>query len=316
MVSKKTLQGVESLAVCICTYNRSLKLKRLLDHILEKVLIPSTVQIDFIVINNNSSDDTLEVANSFSSKLPLKVLTEKKQGLSNARNRAIDASNAGWFIFIDDDVLPTEDFFEIYIDVIQNNNVDFLGGRILLNWLQPKPKKLINEDLALLSGILGKFDHGEQTHVFETIKELPRGANFAMSRTLYKSIGYFNTTLGVVGDSLGRAEETEYFSRAQNKGFKGLYCGKALCYHDALVERLNTKYCLKHGLAKGEAEFIMKGDALNLASSEVVLWFKALLQILKGRQDKYLQTVINIGLRRGYKKAKDESANSSNNPLG
>jgi len=304
MVSNKTRQGLESLAVCICTYNRSLKLKRLLNHLHEKVQIPSTVQIDFIVINNNSLDDTLAVANSFSSKLPLQVLTEKKQGLSNARNRAIDESTAEWFIFIDDDVLPTEDFFEIYIDVIQKNKVDFLGGRILLNWLQPKPKKLINEDLALLSGILGKFDHGEQTCAFETINELPRGANFAMSRAVFDSIGYFNTTLGVVGDSLGRAEETEYFTRAQNKGFNGLYCGKALCYHDALVERLNTAYCLKHGLAKGEAEFIMKGDALALTSTEIVLWFKALFQILKGRQDRYLQTVINIGLRRGYIKAR------------
>jgi len=293
-------RAIESLSLCICTYNRSDKLKRLLSTINDKLRIPEGIEFEIICVDNNSSDDTRVIAESFKDDLPLTVLTETKQGLSSARNRAVEASKGDWVVFIDDDVLPADNFLEAYVNTIINHDVDFMGGRVLLNWIEPKPKWLINEDLPLLSGVLVKFDLGNQVLPFLSVNELPRGANFAMSKVLSDKVGAFNTKLGVSGVYHGRAEETEYFSRAQEAGFVGFYCGTALCYHDGLTERLNLSYALKHGAAKGKAEYLLGNAELSKMPSEFSLWIKAFHQFIKGRKDRYLQTVINIGMRRGY----------------
>jgi len=303
---------IETLSLCICTYNRSDKLKRLLSYIIDKVRFPKGVEVEIICIDNNSSDDTKTIAESFKDDLPLTVITESKQGLSNARNRAVSASKGDWIVFVDDDVLPADNFLEAYVDAIAKYDADFMGGRVLLNWIEPKPKWLLDEDLPLLSGVLVKFDLGDEVLPFASVNELPRGANFAMSKALTEKVGSFNTTLGVSGDSHGRAEETEYFSRAQQVGFLGFYCGIAVCYHDGLTERLNLPYALKHGAAKGKAEYILGNTELSKMPSEISLWLKAIYQLVKGRRDRYLQTAINIGIRRGYLEAKQVAKEEMN----
>ena len=302
--------SVISVSICICTYNRSKKLKRLLTHLCDHLDFPEGIDVDVICVDNNSNDDTQQVALSFREKLPLTIVQETEQGLSNARNRAISLSKAEWLIFIDDDVIPEENWLGAYASAIEDANVDFIGGRILLNWITPKPNWLIDEDLDLLSGVLGKFDLGENSLPFSdtdnsaTVSVLPCGANFAATRKLLSKTGKFNTLLGVVGGTPGRAEETEYFGRAQRLGFRGIYCADALCFHDALVGRLNKGYMLSHGIQKGRAEFEIGNTPRIAIYSEPMLWLKAFFQLLKGRRDRYLQTVINIGMRRGFLAAK------------
>ena len=312
-MANKNNVSVTSVSICICTFNRSAKLGRLLTFLRDRLIFPESVDVDVICVDNNSKDDTLHVASSFLHTLPLTVVQEVSQGLSHARNRAMSSSNADWLIFIDDDVIPGENWLRAYITAMRDPNVDFIGGRILLNWISPKPNWLINEDLELLSGVLGKFDLGTGTQSFRAdvasgaIGELPRGANFAVSRKLLLRTGRFNARLGVVGNKPGRAEETEYLGRAQKLGFQGVYCADALCFHDALAERLNRQYMLLHGEQKGRAEHEIGSAPPFASSSETILWLKALFQLCKGRRDRYLQTVINIGMRRGFLAAKREA---------
>ncbi len=297
-----------TVSVCICTYNRSVQLARLLTHLQNNVCVPEDVKLDFICIDNNSTDDTLEVANSFKDKLALQVVTESKQGLSNARNKVIETSKADWLIFIDDDVMPEVDFLQAYLSEITAGDTEFIGGRILLNWLQTKPSWLQDEGLPLISGVLGKFDLGAKTISFTELNEAPRGANFAVSRRLLDAVGTFNPDLGVVGAIPGRAEETEYFARAEEQGFVGAYCGAALVYHDALIERLTTRYMLLHGFEKGRAEYKLGNTKVEQLPSCFGLWSRAYFQKLKGRKDRYLQTVVNVGIRRGYQHEKKIAA--------
>lgn len=312
MANKNNI-SLPSVSICICTFNRSGKLSRLLTFVRDRLVFPEGVDVDVICVDNNSRDGTLKVASSFAGSLPLTVVQEALQGLSHARNRAVSASSADWLIFIDDDVIPDENWLCAYIAAMRDPGADFIGGRILLNWISPKPGWLIDEDLELLSGVLGKFDLGTASRSFAcamtsgAIGELPRGASFAISRKLLSRTGRFNTRLGVVGNTPGRAEETEYLGRAQKLGFKGIYCAEALCFHDVLAERLNRQYMLLHGEQKGRAEHELGNTPPFVHSSESVLWLKALFQLCKGRRDRYLQTVINIGIRRGFLAAAREA---------
>ncbi len=55
--------------VAICTWNRASLLQRTLES-LEKLKIPGDVGWRLIVVNNNSTDHTVEVVESFRNRLP------------------------------------------------------------------------------------------------------------------------------------------------------------------------------------------------------------------------------------------------------
>ena len=308
----ESIPALTTVTVCICTYNRSEKLARLLSNIHNDLLIPDNFQVNFLCVDNSSTDDTADRVKEYQAhfikraeqmdrpEYRLNYQYEVKQGLSHARNCAIDMTSADWLIYTDDDVILDKKWLLNYCQAIQAQSADFYGGRILLNWLSPRPKWLLSEDLALVCGVLGKFDKGNTRLLFDD-GSTPCGASFAISRKLIKQIGKFDINFGVCGNRPGRGEETDYFRRAMRQGALGYYCGDVVCHHDALTERLRVGYMLKHGFEKGRAEFffgnIVSGGLLR--QFEIIV--KAFVQLFKGRRDLYLQGMINLGMLRGYR---------------
>lgn len=290
-----------TLTIAVCTYNRSTSLSRLLNLLQSDLLIPQNWDVSVLVVDNNSTDNTRQVVESSAGQLDVGYAFAAKQGLAAARNKAIEIIDSDWILFVDDDVQLVSDWLTQYCQVIDQYSVDFLGGRILLHWDKPKPGWLIDEDLALLAGVLGKYDLGDQTLDYTELEVLPCGANFAISRALIERVGDFNEGLGVIGNVPGRGEETEFFSRAVERGARGYYCGKAVCFHDALVERLTVAYMLKHGYQKGVAEHVVGNRHSGSRYLEWLFWVKALVQLLKGRRDRSLQCIINVGMQRGLR---------------
>jgi glycosyltransferase involved in cell wall biosynthesis len=76
------------ISVGICTYNRSDDLTNALTG-LTLIQLPESLQWELLIIDNNSTDNTREIAGRYQSKLPLRYVFESQQGLSYARNRAI-----------------------------------------------------------------------------------------------------------------------------------------------------------------------------------------------------------------------------------
>ena len=83
--------GELDITVAICTYNRA----KLLDETLASMQCISypSEKWELLVIDNNSSDNTREVTESYAGKaLSPRWVFEEKQGLDKARNRAIKES--------------------------------------------------------------------------------------------------------------------------------------------------------------------------------------------------------------------------------
>jgi glycosyltransferase involved in cell wall biosynthesis len=96
---------------------------------------------DIIVINDGSSDNTLEVLGRI--KHPkLKVHTTKNQGVAAARNLGIKHSTGDWIAFLDADDIWCKDKLKIQLDVASRHKVSFVccaaGG-------------MVNKDDALIS---------------------------------------------------------------------------------------------------------------------------------------------------------------------
>lgn len=79
--------------------------------------------IEILVIDDGSDDMTSDIVNAFSSMdSRIKVIHQKNQGLSVARNKGIDLSIGKYIAFVNSDDCVDEDFIEkLYIAITQND---------------------------------------------------------------------------------------------------------------------------------------------------------------------------------------------------
>lgn len=292
------------LSIAICTYNRSESLSVLLNQLSEQhEWLASNAEI--IVVDNNSSDDTIDVLKKYQTLLPLCVFTETEQGLAAARNRAIGEYKGNALLFFDDDVSINLQTLESYKELLElKPSFDFFGGKIVVDWQGKRPRWLQSNDLVLLNGLFGSYDLGHEGLAYKGGIQLPFGANFMLRRSLIDKVGLFNTRLGVIGAGIGRGEETDYFRRAQRMGFNGFYSGLASVGHRFQKERINIPYLLRYGVEKGRAIVLVDQvqrnfSAINMVVAMANFAIRGLYQVVKGRRDRFYQCVINIGIQRG-----------------
>jgi glycosyltransferase involved in cell wall biosynthesis len=293
------------ISIVICTYNRGKQLNDMLVSLKQSVDLVDRGKYEVIVIDNNSSDDTRKIVEKANDDMSIHYVFEKKQGLSNARNRAIQEFAGEWLLFTDDDVVIDSKWLQNYLALISKPvDAGFIGGRIVPLWQEPTPKWLKDENLAFFPGLLGKYDLGADNHFLSATEPTPCGANFAVSRSLIELVGSFRTDLGVVGRVPARGEETEYLYRAMSQGIPGYYSGKSLCYHLVDKKIFNLQYLYRFGVQKGIAAARMASEKPRSSWIKILDFsIRGLFQLMKGRGDRARQCLINIGIQRGIRLA-------------
>ena len=287
----------ERLSLCISTFNRCDSLALTLE-LLTRQTYAQAHDYELLIIDNNCTDDTPRVVDSYASRLPLKRIVERKQGLSYGRNRAIAEFSGDVLLFTDDDVTLEPDWLAEYATALKRYpEADIFGGRSIAAFQEKRPKWLIDCNLALLSGVLVNFDYGEDVRLFAAAEPGPVGASFAIRRRLIEEVGGFRVDLGRVGLLPGRGEETEFFDRSLKRGAQRVYVGGALCWHRVEPNRLTLRALYRHGVEKGRAHALMHGDVQKGSLAEVFLFVvRGLGQIAKGRGDRARQCIINAGM--------------------
>ncbi len=121
------------ISVIICCYNSEKRLPETLKHIaLQQV--DDAISWEVLVINNNSSDNTREVAiqewNTYQTPdLRFEVIDEPKPGLNHAREKGISESKYKYVIFCDDDNWLAENYVQDAYNILHSNNrIAVLGG--------------------------------------------------------------------------------------------------------------------------------------------------------------------------------------------
>ena len=131
-----------SIDVIICTYNNCALLDRTLAAI-AKLRVPPDVTCKVLVVDNNCTDDTRAVVEEHirSGKIPdLAIVSEPRQGLTQARRRGVLRTTGDWIAFVDDDCLLAEDWVEQAIAFARAHlRCGALGGRVILDWEIPPP---------------------------------------------------------------------------------------------------------------------------------------------------------------------------------
>lgn len=233
--------GPERLASCsivVCTYQRAPSLAETLAALRRLRIAPGRT-VEFIVVDNNSSDATRGTVEAHMAGWPaLRYEFEAQQGLSHARNHGIVAARGEIILFTDDDVLPDPDWLEVTVAGLERYAADACGGYIAPLWEIPPPDWLTER----FYGFLAVRTDREDDYPIETAAQAPYGANMAFRRSVFESVGGFDTSRGRKGKVLASGEDGEMFERILAAGLKAVFLGRSRVQHKVEAFRMTKRY--------------------------------------------------------------------------
>jgi len=171
---------------------------------IERELIGKKFDVEIIVVDNNSSDKTAEIAKSFSG---VKVVHEPIKGLSGARHAGYLNSSGDLIANIDANTKLTTNWIEkVFSEFSKNENLVALSGPHFyydLSRVQRFGVKLFY--------LFGYINHIINHKIFKTGAML-QGGNFVVRRTALEEIGGYNVEFVFYG------EDTDIARRIQKVG--------------------------------------------------------------------------------------------------
>ncbi len=255
--------------IAICTWNRA----KLLDQTLaqmHQLRVPSTVEWELLVVNNNCTDGTDEIISRHEGALPIRRLFEPALGHSNARNCAIGASSGELIVWTDDDVLVDPDWLAAYYAAATSwPEAAFFGGPVD-PWFESAPPLWVVQNEKLVNGPFAVCQHGDAIRPFEK-GESPVGANMAFRTSVLKRFP-FNPALGRLGKKLTGCDETDALCRIKQAGFYGVSVGTAKVRHWVPKTRMTYRYVWDWHVGAGVTEIRRTGLPDGVYWSGVPRW--------------------------------------------
>lgn len=99
----------------------------------DSILNQTYNNIELIIIDDGSNDNTLKIINSYSSDPRVIIITRENKGLVHSLNEAIDISRGRYIARMDADDIASVDRIEKQIDFLSNNiDVAIVGSRVIL----------------------------------------------------------------------------------------------------------------------------------------------------------------------------------------
>jgi glycosyltransferase involved in cell wall biosynthesis len=257
--------NVRSASVLICTYNRARLLRETLAA-LQTMTPPGDCDVEIVVVDNNSTDNTRFVIAEAkrTSPMPIVALSETSQGKSFALNRGLEAAQGDIVALTDDDVWPDADWLKRIVAAFREREVTFVFGKVLPRWTRLPPPELLTPPAQDIWGPLAIVDYGDRPVAYvaeSTGQRLPIGANLAFARDALVAIGGWRTDLGKVNNTLISGEDHEIFMRLRRHGrYAGYYDPAIFVRHFVPASRLTRAYFRRWFFWHGKTQALMLDD--------------------------------------------------------
>jgi len=225
--------------VGICTWNRC----RLLGPTLERLRemdVPPNVDWQVIVVDNNCTDNTAALLQSFAGRLPLRTAFESHAGLSNARNRAVAEATGDYLVWTDDDVLVDRGWLAAYADAFERwPAAAFFGGPVE-PWFEGTPPRWLAEHWRCVSQAFAVRELGDAPFPFDG-SQFPYGANCAFRLDVQRRYPY-DPSLGRRPGASVSGEETQVMRQMLADGLTGWWVPDARVRHFIPRHRQTLRY--------------------------------------------------------------------------
>ena len=260
---------VPTTAVVVCAYtlDRWDDLRLSLRSAAEQSVGPDEL---LLVVDHN--DELLHRAESeLRPELPaLRVLpNSRKQGLSGARNTAVEHVSAEVVVFLDDDAAAADGWLAALVEHYQDPAVIAVGGVAGPRWPAGAARPVTLPAATVdgrgeLDWVVGCTYTGQPQQAAE-VRNL-MGCNMSFRRAVFAQVGGFSEDLGRVGKTPLGCEETELCIRARgaNPGSRIVFEPAAAVRHRVTDDRLTWRYlrrrCYAEGVSKAAVASMVGSD--------------------------------------------------------
>lgn len=235
------------LSIVICTYNRAFIVTECIDSLLHQSA--STELYEIIIVNNNSTDATPQIAESYARKYDhIRTVTETEQGLSHARNRGVVEAKGEWVAYLDDDAKAAPNWIERILYIVDHYPFDCFGG-IYLPWYRDgKPRWY-------------KDEYGSNTHIYDKTGILPQncyfsGGNSVFRKAMLQAADGFSGKLGMKGKKIFYGEENLMQLNLRQLGHTIGFDPELIIYHYVPFYKQSVFWFYKSAYQSGAAGWI------------------------------------------------------------
>ena len=278
------------ISIIIPTYNRAKTLGLTINSFLHQSYDKDLYEI--IVSNNNSTDSTEELINSYIKDYPnrIKYIKESRQGSHFARNSAAKIANGEILYFTDDDMIAENNLLREIIKVFEfDPKVASVTGKVLPKWEIKPPDWIIK---LCFNGLLSLNDPPEDFIISKNDCNI-FSCHQAILRDVFWQSGGFNPDI-IEGEWIGD-NETGLNIKIKELGYKFGYTGASIIYHLIPPQRMTQSYLNKRLANQGNCDsytdfrkyhysnFSLLKNTIKYLSKIVLSLLKSFIYIIQGK---------------------------------
>jgi len=238
--------SLPTVSVIVCTRNRAAKLQQLLRALLYLDL-PSGANVEFIVVDNGSTDETRRICALSDSAFcgRLRCVHAARPGTGYARNVGLSHATGTILAFVDDDVIPRFDWLQtICRQFAADPDLALLSGQVQL-------RNPLDLPVAIRTGTTRRR--------FNSVGDafsLLIGCHFAVRREFAEKAGGFDSNFGP--GTPFPAEDADFFYRVWRAEGKLVYEPSLFAWHDHGRRSPEEKYQTMRNYIVGRGAFYSK----------------------------------------------------------
>jgi succinoglycan biosynthesis protein ExoM len=224
-------------AIGICTFKRRELLAQLLRGVSEltfsKMAAP---EISVVVVDNDASRSAEEICGAAPQRWPIKYTVEPQRNMASVRNRAVaEAGDVDFVALLDDDEVPTPRWLDELLSVQATFAADVVSGPVTPVFAADTPE-------WIRSG--GFFDRPRFAtgHVMDKCST----NNVLVRREVFARARHFEEGMQLTG-----VEDTHFFMRVKQVGYKIVWSDGALVHETIPPARANLRWLLARGYRLG-----------------------------------------------------------------
>jgi GT2 family glycosyltransferase len=278
------------ISIVVCSHNGAARLVDTLGRIAALDPPPAGLPWEVIVIDNDSKDETAEVARRFGaeqSPVPFALIHEPTLGLSFARRAGLDAARYEWVSFVDDDNWVAQDWLTA-ISIVMHTHPETgaCGGWVKAVWEREPP--------PWLKHLKHHFAIGKQAHdagdVCDTVGYL-WGAGLTVRKTAWHAAlarGFVPLATGRRGQELRAGDDEELCYALRITGWGLRYDPRIQLEHFIPAHRMSWEYMRRLHRGFGAASAMLEPYRLarerpieRVPHYGGVFWVRWMLQTLR-----------------------------------
>lgn len=223
----------EDVSIIMCAYNASEYTKKTISSINKESNIP----FDLYLIDNGSSDDTINIMNSVDGATIIRL--QKNEGVSKGRNigakEALNNPKLKYLVFIDNDIAVPTGWIQQMKSIMEDNpSIGILSlptRQDFMNSIQLEEFKRY-----IIRSSLNEINRSIIDRPLFSCTEFVNGTCIMISIELIKKIGLFDESFGIYG-----YEDKDYCIRTKNAGFMVCVANRIMIDHYGGMSRSTTR---------------------------------------------------------------------------